>query len=153
MWRYRAVVGRCWARTRCGSADSDVSGGRHMTTRTLIAIETALVLVLTMRPVDAQECVGDCDGDGTVEINELILGVNINLGLQQIDACPVFDCENTGAAPVSCLIRGVNHALSGCGAEGCPIEAGTYTLTQTSGGMVQVGTLAITFPPGGTMVL
>ena len=88
-----------------------------MTTRTLIAIETALLLILTMRPVDAQECVGDCDRDGTVEINELVLGVNIALGMQPIDACPVFDCEDTGTAPVSCLIRGVNNSLSGCRAE------------------------------------
>jgi len=125
-----------------------------MTTRTLIAIETALVLMLTMRGVDAQECVGDCDGDVTVEINELILGVNINLGLQPIDGCPVFDCEDTGTAPVSCLIRGVTNSLNGCGGEGCPIEAGTYTLTQTSGGVAQVGTLPqISFPAGGTLVL
>ena len=124
-----------------------------MTTRTLIAIETALVLILTMRPVDAQECVGDCDRDGAVEINELILGVNIALDLQAIDACPVFDCDDTGTAPVSCLIRGVNNSLSGCAAAGCPIEAGTYTLTQPSGGTVQVGTLAIPFPAGGTVVL
>jgi hypothetical protein len=30
-----------------------------MTTRRFIAIETALVLMLAMRSVDAQECVGD----------------------------------------------------------------------------------------------
>jgi hypothetical protein len=53
---------------------------------TSIAIETALALILTMRPVCAQECVGDCDGNGTVAINELITGVNIDLGLQTIDA-------------------------------------------------------------------
>jgi len=80
--------------------------------------------------------------------------VNIDLGLQAIDACPVFDCEATGTAPVSCLIRGVNHSLSGCGADGCPIEAGTYTITQTSGGVLQVGALPpISFPAGGTVVL
>jgi hypothetical protein len=125
-----------------------------MTTRTLIAIETALVLILTMRPVDAQECVGDCDGDDTVEINELILGVNINLGLQPTGACEVFDCEDSGTAPVGCLVRGVNNSLHGCGAEGCPIEAGTYTITQTSGGVLRVGTLSpISFPAGGIVVL
>ena len=125
-----------------------------MTTRTLIAIETALVLILTMRPVDAQQCVGDCDGDSTVEINELVRGVNINLGLQAIDVCPVFDCEDTGTAPVSCLIRGVNNSLNGCGSTECPIEAGTYTITQTAGGVLRVGTLPpISFPAGGTVVL
>ncbi len=124
-----------------------------MTIRTLLAIETVLLLILTMRPANAQECVGDCDGDGGIEISELVLGVNIALGLQAIDACPVFDCEDTGTATVSCLVRGVNQSLNGCGAQGCPIEAGTYTLTQPSGGMVQVGPLAIPFPAGGSIVL
>jgi hypothetical protein len=123
-----------------------------MTMRTLIAIETALVLILTMRPVYAQECVGDCDVDGTVEINELILGVNIVLGLQAIDACPAFDCNYSGTPQIVCLIRAVNNTLIGCGDDVCLIEAGTYTLTQTSG-MVQVGSLVIPFPGGGTVVL
>jgi hypothetical protein len=124
-----------------------------MTTRTFIAIETALVLMLTVRSVDAQECVGDCDGGGTVEINELILGVNINLGLQPIDACLAFDCDGAGTVPISCAIRGVSNSLTGCGGR-CPIEAGTYTLTQTDGGLVQVGTLSpIPFPAGGTIIL
>src|SRR5262245_28294060 len=141
------------ASERCDSTNSDEPGSRRMTTRTLIAIETALVLMLAMRAVDAQECVGDCDGDGTVEINELILGVNINLDLQPIDACSAFDCEDTGMAPVSCLIRGVTTSLNGCGGN-CPIEAGTYTLTQIDGGVLRVGTLPQTsFPPGGTIVL
>lgn len=120
----------------------------------LIAIETALVLLLTMQPADAQECVGDCDSDGTVEVNELVVGVNVALGVQEIDACEVFDCESTGMVPVTCLYRGVNNALSGCGRDACPIAAGTYTFTQTSGGVSQVGTLPpIQFPAGGTVVL
>src|SRR5262245_59167475 len=126
---------------------------RRMTTRTLIVIETVLVLLHTMRSVDAQECVGDCDGNGTVAVNELVLGVNINLGLQPIDACRAFDCEGTGAAPISCAIRAVRASLNGCGGA-CPIEAGSYTITQTPGGLLQVGDLPlITFPAGGTIVL
>ena len=35
-------------------------------------------------------CVGDCDGNGMVEINNLILGVNIALGAQPVSACPAF---------------------------------------------------------------
>src|SRR6185436_15169725 len=103
---------------------------------TLNAIETALVLLLTMRPVDAQQCVGDCDADEAVAVNELILGVRRHLGLQASDTCPVFECEDPGTVGFSCLIRGINNALSGCGAEVCPIEAGTYTLTGTSGGVI-----------------
>src|SRR4029077_10591054 len=54
----------------------------------------------------------------------------------------------------SCLSRGINNALSGCGAEVCPIEAGTYTLTGTSGAVLRVGPLPeISLSAGGTVVL
>jgi len=59
-------------------------------------------------------CVGDCNGDGMVGINELILGVNIALELQPISACPAFDCQGTGTVPISCLIQGVSNSLNGC---------------------------------------
>lgn len=124
-----------------------------MTKRTLVAIGAALILNLAAQAADAQECVGDCGADGSVEINELILGVNIALGSRAIDACPEFDCEDTGTVPISCLIQAVGNSLSGCSAEACPIEAGTYTLTQSAGAMVQVGSLTIPFPAGGTVAL
>ena len=85
-----------------------------MTTRTFIAIETALALMLTVRSVDAQECVGDCDGNGVVAINELILGVNIVLAIQPDTACPAF-ANSQGMVDIAQLIKGVNNALGGCG--------------------------------------
>jgi hypothetical protein len=120
--------------------------------RTLISIGTALLLILLMRPVEAQECVGDCDADGAVEVGELVLGVNIALGAEAIEACPVLDCEDTGTAPINCLLQGVSHLLNGCAPQACPLSAGTYTLTQSSA-TVQVGSLTIPFPAGGTVVL
>jgi hypothetical protein len=59
-------------------------------------------------------CVGDCDGMGSVGINELILGVNISLGQQDVGACSAFDCQNDGTVPINCLIQGVNNSLEGC---------------------------------------
>ena len=41
----------------------------------------AAVLIASGSAARAQ-CVGDCQGDGSVTINDLILGVNIALGLQ-----------------------------------------------------------------------
>ena len=99
------------------------------------------------------ECIGDCNGDDAVSIDELVLAVSIALGKNETSDCLVADRDGSGTVQIDELIAAVNVALQGCGAEGCPIEAGTYTLTQTSGGMVQVGTLAIPFPAGGTMVL
>ena len=58
-------------------------------------------------------CVGDCDDDGAVAINELILGVNIDLGLQPGDTCPAF-LNSEGMVDIAQLIKGVNNALNGC---------------------------------------
>jgi hypothetical protein len=59
-------------------------------------------------------CTGDCDGNGMVAINELILGVNIALGLEAADACPAFTNAD-GMVDIAQLITGVNNALGGCG--------------------------------------
>lgn len=59
-------------------------------------------------------CTGDCNHDGTVAINELIIGVNIALGSQPVSACPSFDVNSDGSVAINELISAVNHALSGC---------------------------------------
>ncbi len=59
-------------------------------------------------------CVGDCNGDGMVLINELIIGVNIALNSQPVTACPAFDANHDGQVLINELIQGVNHALTGC---------------------------------------
>lgn len=58
-------------------------------------------------------CVGDCDGDGSVSISELIAGVNIALGTQPLSRCPAFDPDGGGVA-ISDLVTAVNNALDGC---------------------------------------
>ena len=81
-----------------------------------------LVLILCLSSLgsaaptaDAQlvTCIGDCNGDGVVTIDELIYGVD--LALQGGEGCPALECNlpNT-LVDVSCLILGVNNALTGC---------------------------------------
>ncbi|MBX3025798.1 Ig-like domain-containing protein [bacterium] len=60
------------------------------------------------------ECVGDCNGDGMVSIDELIRGVNIALGSQPVAACPSFDANGSGTVDIAELITAVNAALAGC---------------------------------------
>ncbi len=60
------------------------------------------------------DCVGDCNGDGEVAINELVLGVRINLGEVGASACPAFDGNADGQVSVAELIQAVNAALNGC---------------------------------------
>jgi hypothetical protein len=59
-------------------------------------------------------CVGDCDGNRVVSIAELIRGVGISLGRQNLSACPSFDANGDGAVSVAELITAVNRTLRGC---------------------------------------
>jgi hypothetical protein len=64
--------------------------------------------------IGTSTCVGDCNGDGMVAINELITGVNIALGSSPVSACPSFDVNGDGSVAINELIGGVNNALNGC---------------------------------------
>ena len=59
-------------------------------------------------------CTGDCDGDGMVAINELVIGVNIALGNLPIAECPRFDANGDTAVTIPELIQAVANTLNGC---------------------------------------
>ncbi len=63
-------------------------------------------------------CAGDCDGDGVVTIDELLVGVNIALDNTPASACASFDTSGDGAVTIDELLDAVAHALGGCGLEG-----------------------------------
>ncbi|HUI27854.1 MAG TPA: hypothetical protein VL403_17365 [Candidatus Kryptonia bacterium] len=79
----------------------------------------------------SSSCIGDCDGDGHLSIDELVKGVNIALGNLPFDACPAFDCTSdcqpgpggTRLVDVACLVRAVNIALDGCPPSPCQSDA------------------------------
>jgi hypothetical protein len=71
--------------------------------------------------------VGDCNGNGVVAINELIIGVNIALGSRPAADCPSFDSNSNGMVAVNELVQAVNAALQGC-------EGGAATPTTTPEG-------------------
>jgi len=60
------------------------------------------------------QCVGDCNDDGFVEIDELLVGVGIALGEQEPDACFAFDGDFSGDVTISELVAAVNNAISDC---------------------------------------
>ncbi|MGH7790342.1 MAG: hypothetical protein ACRERC_25965 [Candidatus Binatia bacterium] len=62
----------------------------------------------------APACAGDCNANGAVAINELIVGVNIALGNQAPATCPAFDLNSNGSVAINELIAAVGRALSGC---------------------------------------
>ncbi len=92
----------------------------------LALIGGGILLLSSSAPAQAQ-CIGDCNGDGQVTINELITGVNIALGSQPVSTCPAFDPNGDGEVTINELIAGVNNALNGC-----PAPVDTPTATETS---------------------
>lgn len=74
----------------------------------------AVQLLLSAPPCLAQECIGDCDGSGGVSIDELVRGVNIALGRDEVAGCAAFDRNASGDVTVDELVGGVQGALSGC---------------------------------------
>ncbi|MGH7788213.1 MAG: hypothetical protein ACRERC_15180 [Candidatus Binatia bacterium] len=77
---------------------------------------TALGLAsLTAGAARAQDtCTGDCNLNGVVTINELILGVGISLGNQLVTACPAFDANDNGVVAITEIIAAVGKSLNGC---------------------------------------
>ena len=61
------------------------------------------------------QCTGDCDGNGTVAINELVLAVNIALSGSSAGTCAAAVCEEgTLSITINCLVAAVKNALEGC---------------------------------------
>jgi hypothetical protein len=89
---------------------------------------TVLLLLLASTAVAAHAqpaCVGDCDGDGGVQINELVLAVRVLLGDELLSACPAIDCSEDFGPPINCAVLAVASALEGCAAAPVPTETPT----------------------------
>lgn len=59
-------------------------------------------------------CLGDCDADGQVRIDELLTMVNIAFGDVSTGACPAALAGDRETIQIDALVGAVNAALSGC---------------------------------------
>ncbi|HVN87836.1 MAG TPA: plastocyanin/azurin family copper-binding protein [Candidatus Binatia bacterium] len=88
-------------------------------------------------------CAGDCDGEGSVSVDELVRGVNIALGSVDVDQCGILDDDHDGHVGVNELVVAVNNAL-----DGCPSFVGSFqAYAQLDGG--QTATVAISVASDG----
>ena len=62
-------------------------------------------------------CIGDCNGDHRVGIDELITGVRSALGFRDA-VCPAIATTGDGEAAIAELVAAVANALQGCGSWG-----------------------------------
>ena len=59
-----------------------------------------------------ESCGGDCSGDGTISIDELVLAVQIALGAEPIGRCPAAS-ESGSAVSIATIIGAIDRALQG----------------------------------------
>jgi len=76
-------------------------------TQTATATATA-----TATPIPT--CTGDCNGDRTVTVDEIVAAVSIALGTVDIAACLAADTSGDGRVTVDEIVATVTNALTGC---------------------------------------
>ena len=69
----------------------------------------------TVTPTGLFACAGDCNGDSTVRVNELVVMVRIAVSEEPLDQCEAGDANHDGTIQIPDLIEAVNHGLNGCG--------------------------------------
>ena len=82
-------------------------------TATPLATATPTVAAATPTATTAAICVGNCNGDSSISIDELIKLVNIALGSAQPADC-ASGIPAGSAVDISMLVRAVDNALRGC---------------------------------------
>lgn len=59
-------------------------------------------------------CIGDCDGGGTVTVDEIVTMVNIALGTQPVGNCLAGDSDGSNSITVDEILSAIQNALNGC---------------------------------------
>lgn len=59
-------------------------------------------------------CVGDCDGQGSVTVDDILTMVSIALGNTDVSACQAGDVSQDGQITIDEILIVVNNALNGC---------------------------------------
>lgn len=59
-------------------------------------------------------CVGDCERDGQVTVDEVQRGLLVAVGLEDSSTCAAADGNEDGQVTVDELVRSVRNVLSSC---------------------------------------
>lgn len=103
--------------------------------RSVVVLVVAISFAGHVDLARAQACVGDCDGNGVVSVNENVLGLTIVLEDLPTAVCPSLDADSNGEITVNEIIVSVADALYGCGVRPTrtptPSPTTTHTITGT----------------------
>jgi hypothetical protein len=100
-----------------------------MNRRGLIGVAVLVLVALSIRDgateapqalAGGTPCTGDCNRDLRVGTGELVLGVGVALGRQDLSSCAMIDANDSGAAEVDELVAAVVNSFNQCGSLGLP---------------------------------
>ncbi len=86
----------------------------------LLAAVLAGTLRLLALAVASSVCTGDCRGDGSVSIDELLTMVDVALGNLPVSACEAGDANGDGSVTVDEILAAVANALTSCPSNATP---------------------------------
>lgn len=92
-------------------ADLNQDGRADLAVANMQKGTVSVLLNATPRP-----CPGDCNGDRTVTVDEILAMVNIALGEGSVASCTAGDTNGDRQITVDEILGGVDSALNGCGA-------------------------------------
>jgi hypothetical protein len=98
------------------------------TTKTLCVLTAALLLTRVARAASDSTCVGDCNENSVVTVEEILTMANIALGAAPIAACQAGDADHNDQITVDEILTAVHNALTSCPA---PVATETPTPVAT----------------------
>jgi len=122
---YYGVLGTLTAQTRILGQGSglhviaieshrDLNVPEHVQTEAFVAHGAGARPLTDVIAFRLPRCPGDCNDDGSVTVDELVLGVNIALESAPVTACPAMDGDGDATVTVNELVAGVHTTLAGC---------------------------------------
>lgn len=72
------------------------------------------IVLLALASPAWPQCAGDCNDDGHVSVDELVIGSQIALGRAELSMCPDLDADDTGSVEIDELVDAVAKATGGC---------------------------------------
>ena len=109
----------------------------------LVTAVALIVLCATPRAeavLFVSDCVGDCQNERQVDVSDLLIGVNIALGLAPLNICLALDADQSGSVEINELLTAVGNALNGCPPPVSPTPSPKRQTTPTVTGHTHIDT-------------
>lgn len=96
-------------------ADISIQAGSAPPTATSTPSDTTPITpTATTTPAPPGDCAGDCDGSGTVTVNEIVTLVNIALERAPMEMCEAGNADGNQQITINEILTAVNRVLNGC---------------------------------------